>query len=114
MSSKDVLREFDNALCVFSGILKEKKYLFGERLSEIDCLLFGHLYAILTTKYMGTFGGDLQQTIAKYQNLIDHTKEIDRKGFVMLLRRYCVATRRYISKFNFDAKLSFSNAKNPL
>jgi len=78
LSSKDVLHEFDNVLSVFSDVLGEKKYLFGERLSEIDCLLFGHLYAMLTTKYMGTFGGDLQQTIAKYQNLIDHTKEIDR------------------------------------
>jgi len=83
MSSKDVLREFDNVLSVFSELLGEKKYLFGERLSDFDCLLFGHLYAILTTKYMGTFGGDLQQTIAKYQNLIDHTKEIDRLSKIL-------------------------------
>jgi len=78
MSSEDVLREFSNVLRVFSDVLGEKTYLFGERISEIDCLLFGHLYSMLTTKYMGTFGADLQQSIAKFQNLIDHTKEIDR------------------------------------
>ncbi|CAG5099152.1 Oidioi.mRNA.OKI2018_I69.XSR.g16298.t1.cds [Oikopleura dioica] len=78
MTRKDVLREFANVLAVFSGVLGEKTYLFGERISELDCLLFGHLYAILTTKYVGTFGGDLQQTIARFNNLINHTKELDR------------------------------------
>jgi glutathione S-transferase len=56
MTQKEVLKEFHSILSAFSEMLGNQTFLFGHRISELDCALFGHLYAILTTKYFGTFG----------------------------------------------------------
>ena len=56
MTPKEVMKEFREVLAVFAELLGTKSFLFGHRISELDCALFGHLYAILTTKYYGTFG----------------------------------------------------------
>lgn len=81
LEPKEVLKEFRDVLSVFSDLLGNKSYLFGHRISEIDCALFGHLYAILTTKYYGTFGPKLADTIHEFQNLVDLTSMIDREIF---------------------------------
>jgi len=81
LSAKEVVKEFRDVLRVFSEQLGTQSYLFGHRISELDCALFGHLYAILTTKYYGTFGPSLADTIHEFQNLVDLTSLIDREVF---------------------------------
>lgn len=81
MTPKEVMKEFREVLAVFAELLGTKSFLFGHRISELDCALFGHLYAILTTKYYGTFGPRLADTIHEFQNLVDLTSMIDREIF---------------------------------
>ena len=56
LKPKEVISRLREILAVFSAQLENKKYLFGNRISEVDCLLFGHLYSILTTEYFSVLG----------------------------------------------------------
>ena len=51
-----MLLRFRELLALFSNQLGTKKYLLGSRIAEIDCMLFGHLYVILTTQYFSVLG----------------------------------------------------------
>jgi len=81
MKAKEVLARFREVLSLFSTQLGNKKYLLGNRISEIDCLLFGHLYVILTTQYFSVLGPKLADIVHEFQNLVDLTSLIDRAIF---------------------------------
>jgi len=81
LKQKEVLLRFREQLALFSNQLKGKKFLLGNRVSEIDCMLFGHLYVILTTPYVSVLGPKLADIVHEFQNLIDFTSLIDREFF---------------------------------
>lgn len=81
LKPKEVMGRFREILSVFSTQLGNKKYLLGNRISEIDCLLFGHLYVILTTQYFSVLGPKLADIVHEFQNLVDLTSLIDREIF---------------------------------
>jgi metaxin len=92
LKPKEVISRLREILAVFSAQLENKKYLFGNRISEVDCLLFGHLYSILTTEYFSVLGPKLADIVHEFQNLVQFTSNIDNEIFKNYLKRESKST----------------------
>ncbi|XP_052866836.1 metaxin-2 [Anopheles cruzii] len=61
-----------------SGRLGDKKYFFGDRPTELDALVFGHLYSIITMPLPNSV---LAENVSLHDNLVQFCKNIDRAYF---------------------------------
>lgn len=77
-SMDEVLESADRAFRSLSSQLGPSDYLMGEKPTEADALLFGHLYSIMTTPLPCH---DLQNLLKKYNNLLDFTSRVEREFF---------------------------------
>lgn len=67
--------EFKQTLLSFSNLLGEKNYLFSEsKPCELDALLFGHLYTLLTTRGIDNRFAD---SINEFTNLVDFLRRLE-------------------------------------
>jgi len=57
---------------------ENKLYFFGNRPCELDAIVFGHLFTILTTTLPDN---RLAETVQKFENLVHFCKNIDQKYF---------------------------------
>ncbi|GIY15459.1 metaxin-2 [Caerostris darwini] len=64
----------DNCCYALSERLGTQKYFFGDRPTELDAIVFGHLFAILTTPLPDN---RLCTIVREYQNLVDLCQRID-------------------------------------
>nr|XP_039268504.1 metaxin-2-like [Styela clava]XP_039268505.1 metaxin-2-like [Styela clava] len=59
--------------------LGEKEYFLGNQPTELDALVFGHLFTILTTRLPDN---RLAETVRKFDNLVAFCRNIDKNFFV--------------------------------
>uniref|UniRef100_A0A914VPC1 Metaxin glutathione S-transferase domain-containing protein n=1 Tax=Plectus sambesii TaxID=2011161 RepID=A0A914VPC1_9BILA len=74
-----VLEEVERCCRSLSSKLGTNLYFFGESPTELDALVFGHLYTILTTELPD---GELANIVKRHQNLVDFCKRIDLEYFM--------------------------------
>ncbi|CAJ0937412.1 unnamed protein product, partial [Mesorhabditis belari] len=77
-SMDEVLEAADRAFRSLSSQLGSCEFLMGDKPTEADALLFGHLYSIMTTQLPCH---DLQNLLKKYNNLLDFTTRVEREFF---------------------------------
>jgi len=77
-SLEEVYSEVDTCCKALSERLDNTHYFFGSRPTELDALVFGHLFAILTTPLPDN---RLKAIVRKYQNLVTLTENIERDYF---------------------------------
>ncbi|CAK8687725.1 metaxin-2-like isoform X1 [Clavelina lepadiformis] len=58
--------------------LANKKFFFGQKPTELDALVFGHLYTLLTTKLPDN---RMAETVQSFQNLVSFCKNIEKQYF---------------------------------
>lgn len=78
LSLEEVVDRVDKLCRSLSLQLGDKLYFYGNEPTELDALVFGHLYSIFT---MTLPNNVLAVTINKYRNLIQFCKNIDEKYF---------------------------------
>lgn len=73
-----VYEEVNNCCHALSERLGEQKFFFGDKPTELDAVVFGHLFAILTTPLPDN---RLSSIVREYQNLLDLCRRIDIQYF---------------------------------
>ncbi|KAK7792350.1 hypothetical protein R5R35_009958 [Gryllus longicercus] len=77
-SLDEVYSEIESCCNALSQRLEDQKYFFGDRPTELDGLVFGHLFTILTTPLPNNrFAG----IVRGYSNLIELCKTVERMYF---------------------------------
>ncbi|XP_051169931.1 metaxin-2-like isoform X2 [Leptopilina boulardi] len=74
----EVLDEVKNCCDALSERLENKTYFFGERPNELDALVFGHMFTIITTSLPKNLLADI---INKYPTLVTFCKRIENSIF---------------------------------
>jgi len=77
-SLEDVYDEVNNCCHALSERLGTQKYFFGEKPTELDAIVFGHLFAIMNTPLPDN---KLCFIIGEYRNLVDLCRRIDVQYF---------------------------------
>eukprot|EP00096_Caligus_rogercresseyi_P011743 TRINITY_DN4726_c0_g1_i1.p1 TRINITY_DN4726_c0_g1~~TRINITY_DN4726_c0_g1_i1.p1 ORF type:complete len:282 (+),score=74.48 TRINITY_DN4726_c0_g1_i1:74-847(+) len=75
---QEVYDEVNKCCKTLSAKLEDNQYFFGKLPTELDALVFGHLFTILTTKLPCD---GLASVVRKYQNLVDLCHCIDKEFF---------------------------------
>ncbi|GFS04274.1 metaxin-2 [Elysia marginata] len=75
---EEVTEEVHTCCLALSEKLDKKKYFFGDSPTELDALVYGHLYTLLTTKLPG---GPFTSVIREFQNLAEFCKRVDSAYF---------------------------------
>ncbi|KFB46395.1 AGAP008150-PA-like protein [Anopheles sinensis] len=78
VSLEKVIADVDTLCQNLSTELGQQLYFFGDRPTELDALVFGHLFSIFTMKLPNNV---LALTINKYSNLNQFCRNIDHKYF---------------------------------
>uniref|UniRef100_A0A2L2Y3F8 Metaxin-2 n=1 Tax=Parasteatoda tepidariorum TaxID=114398 RepID=A0A2L2Y3F8_PARTP len=73
-SLEDIYEMVDNCCHALSERLGAQKFFFGDKPTELDAIVFGHLFAILTTPLPDN---RLCTILREYQNLVDLCQHID-------------------------------------
>jgi len=73
-----VLEEVDCGCQVFSIKLGDKDFFYGDKPTELDALVFGHLFTILTTELPDI---QLAAIVKKYDNLLKLCTRIEKEYF---------------------------------
>uniref|UniRef100_A0A8D8X3U1 Metaxin-2 n=1 Tax=Cacopsylla melanoneura TaxID=428564 RepID=A0A8D8X3U1_9HEMI len=77
-SLNEVYADVDKCCQSLSERLENNNFFFKDRPTELDALVFGHIYAILTTPLPNN---RLAATIRAYPNLVDHCTRIEEAYF---------------------------------
>jgi len=77
-SLEEVYQEVDTCCKALSERLDNKNFFFDARPTELDALVFGHLFAILTTPLPDN---RLKTIVRKYQNLVTLCEKVERDYF---------------------------------
>ncbi|KAL3286546.1 hypothetical protein HHI36_001051 [Cryptolaemus montrouzieri] len=75
----EVFQEVENACQALSDRLDDKEYFFGNRPTELDALVFGHLFTILTTPLPNNSFANIARKYPLLINLIQKSKGIFQK-----------------------------------
>ncbi|XP_076267642.1 metaxin-2-like [Rhynchophorus ferrugineus] len=75
---EEVYQEVENCCEALNVRLDNKHYFFGDKPTELDALVFGHLFTIITTPLPRT---DLVEIVRRYPTLIDLVKRIEIEYF---------------------------------
>lgn len=70
--------EVQRCCSALSEKLGDKEYFFGQQPTELDALVFGHLFTILTTRLPDN---RLAETVQKFDNLVAFCRNIDKNFF---------------------------------
>lgn len=77
-SIEEVLEEVNSCCSALSERLEDNMYFFGDKPTELDAMVFAHIFTILTTTLPSNL---LADTIRRYRNLVDHCMRIEREHF---------------------------------
>lgn len=77
-SMSDVLNEVENCCQALSERLDNQKYFFNNRPTELDAMVFGHLFCILTTPLPDN---SMAVIVRNYKNLVELCQTIDKEYF---------------------------------
>uniref|UniRef100_A0A224XEA7 Putative mitochondrial outer membrane protein n=1 Tax=Panstrongylus lignarius TaxID=156445 RepID=A0A224XEA7_9HEMI len=70
-----VYEEIDRACNALSERLEKADYFFGDKPCELDALIFGHVYSILSTPCFKA-GANLAEKLRKFEPIVNHCKRI--------------------------------------
>ncbi|CAE1276714.1 MTX [Acanthosepion pharaonis] len=73
-SFEDVCEEINTCCQALSERLGNQAYFFGDKPTELDALVFGHLFTLITTDLPVT---KFAEVIQKYENLVDFCDKIE-------------------------------------
>ncbi|KAK9512893.1 hypothetical protein O3M35_001207 [Rhynocoris fuscipes] len=73
-----VYEEIDRACSALSERLDKGNFFFGDKPTELDALVFGHIFTIITTPLPTN---RFAATVTSYQNLRDHCQRVERMLF---------------------------------
>ncbi|XP_014262251.1 metaxin-2-like isoform X3 [Cimex lectularius] len=73
-----VYDEVDRGCSALSERLEKSRFFFGDKPTELDALVFGHVYTILATPLPNN---RFAATVRGYTNLLDHCMRIERQLF---------------------------------
>lgn len=71
-------KDVDRCLKTFSDYLGNKVWFFGDKPTELDALLYGHLFAILTTNLPDSRFADY---VSHYPNLVKFYEKLQHDYF---------------------------------
>jgi len=77
-SLEEVYTEVENCCKALSERLDNETFFFGSRPTELDALVFGHLFALLTTPLADN---RLKNIVEKFRNLVKLAEKVDRIYF---------------------------------
>ncbi|KAI4468130.1 metaxin related [Holotrichia oblita] len=75
-SLEEVFQEVETCCQALTDRLENNTYFFGTKYTELDALLYGHIYVLLTT-YIPAGRNNFAQIIRKFDKLVKHCKRID-------------------------------------
>ncbi len=78
ISSSQVYKEVENCCQALSERLDDQPFFFNNKPTELDALVFGHLFAILTTPLPDS---RLATIVRQHKNLVDLCQTIDKEYF---------------------------------
>ena len=78
-SLQDVYNEVENCCQALSERLDNQRYFFNNKPTELDALVFGHLFTILTTPMPDN--GRMASIVKSHSNLVELCSFIDREYF---------------------------------
>ncbi|XP_062606994.1 metaxin-2-like isoform X2 [Saccostrea cucullata] len=76
-SLEEVLGEIKSCCQALSERLEQQKYFFGDSPTELDALVFGHLFSLLTTP----LPVDIAEYVNEFENLTNFCQRIEDKYF---------------------------------
>uniref|UniRef100_A0A6M2DI72 Putative mitochondrial outer membrane protein n=1 Tax=Xenopsylla cheopis TaxID=163159 RepID=A0A6M2DI72_XENCH len=79
-SITDVLNKVEKCCSALSEKLGSSDYFFGNKPTELDALLFGHLFCLITTT-LPQSSPQIAPIISKFKNLTDFCRRIDKTYF---------------------------------
>ncbi|XP_075789823.1 metaxin-2 isoform X2 [Pelodiscus sinensis] len=77
-SLEQVLEDVDQCCQALSQRLGTQPYFFNKQPTELDALVFGHLFTILTTQLTSD---ELSEKVKNYSNLVDFCRRIEQHYF---------------------------------
>ncbi|XP_048774234.1 metaxin-2-like [Ostrea edulis] len=77
-SLEEVLGEIKSCCQALSERLEQQKYFFGDSPTDLDALVFGHLFSLLTIQLPGV---DIAGDIKEFVNLTEFCQRIEEKYF---------------------------------
>ncbi|GJQ66130.1 hypothetical protein Trydic_g4195 [Trypoxylus dichotomus] len=77
-SLEEVFQEVETCCQALTDRLENNTYFFGNKFTELDALLYGHIYTLLTT-YLPAGSNYFAQIIRKFHKLVNHCKRIDKQ-----------------------------------
>lgn len=77
-SLEEVLDDVKKLCETLISKLDNNTYFYGDKVTELDALIFGHLFTILTTQLPNNV---LAQTVNKYTALVDYCKRVEDRYF---------------------------------
>ncbi|WAR05174.1 MTX2-like protein [Mya arenaria] len=84
-SFNEVCEEVITCCEALSERLGTQDFFFGKKPTELDALVFGHLFTLLTTDLPNK---EFAQVIGKYDNLVQFCKRVDQKYYKQLDNDY--------------------------
>ncbi|XP_067003916.1 metaxin-2 [Anabrus simplex] len=80
-SLQEVYKEVESCCTALSERLDNKEYFFGDKPTELDALVFGHLFTVLTTPLPNN---QFASIVRGYPNLVELCKTVERMYFERL------------------------------
>ncbi|XP_054280796.1 metaxin-2-like [Macrosteles quadrilineatus] len=77
-SVQQVYEEVDSCCTALSERLDDNKYFFGDKPTELDAVVFAHIFTILTTPLPNN---QFAATVRCYPKLVDHCMRIEKEYF---------------------------------
>lgn len=78
LKKDEVIEKVRKCCETLSEKLGDKEYFYGHRPTELDALVFGHLYVVSTTEMGDNY---LAKIVTSFDNLTDFCKRIDKQYF---------------------------------
>uniref|UniRef100_A0A1B6EAB1 GST C-terminal domain-containing protein n=1 Tax=Clastoptera arizonana TaxID=38151 RepID=A0A1B6EAB1_9HEMI len=75
---EEVHSEVDTCCSALSNYLEDKKYYFGDKPTELDAMVFAHVFTALATPLPSN---QFAATIRSYPNLVEHCQRIEKAYF---------------------------------
>lgn len=81
-----VLDEVASCCTALSERLSDKEFFFGTKPTELDCLVFGHLFSIISTKNGPSGVSEMATIVNRFENLVRFYENIEKRYFRTVLR----------------------------
>lgn len=89
-SLEEIFREVELCCKHLSQRLGNNKYFFGRKYTEMDALVYGHIYALTNYKLSGP-ARRLERIVKNYPNLVAFAKNLDDYFYLKKFKPDCLS-----------------------